>query len=286
VAAGSLIATTSTAPGVHAGFNSSNLNATIALINNSATDGSAYINFCLTSSGNSTNNFFWQLIGNTNTTSGGYFALRYTNSVGEIFRVDCTTANRTFLIGATATPASTAYKLYVNGNQGINGTLTVNGTGTSNIPTINSVTVTTGTLNTSALNVTGLLSLASIATSVVKAFDIVHPLKPGYRLRHRCNESPEPRLNYEFTLTCKTGLNTFDMPDYFEAMNKDVRVYCSAARSFGQAWGETQGNLLHVTCSQDGDYYVMVVGTRNDKDAQEEMDTYGVEYPEPSSTSN
>ena len=57
------------------------------------------------------------------------------------------------------------------------------------------------------LNTTGLITAASLSVSGSKNFDMAHPSKPGYRLRHRCIESPEAKLIYEFQLDCQEGKN-------------------------------------------------------------------------------
>ena len=144
------------------------------------------------------------------------------------------------LLIGTATAAPT-YKLYVNGNSYFNGTTTATGT---------------------------------------KTFDIPHPTKDNHRLRHRCIEGPEAYLFYQYRKTCVAGLNLFEMPEYFSAMNKDVHVYVSSYRCFGSAWGEVLGNSLYITASEAGSYNVQVVGVRNDQAANDEFAEFGVEYDE------
>jgi hypothetical protein len=133
------------------------------------------------------------------------------------------------------------YKLYVNGNSYFNGTTTASGT---------------------------------------KTFDIAHPTKEGHRLRHRCIEGPEAYLFYQYRETCNVGLNSFELPEYFSAINKDVQVYVSSYKCFGNAWGETVGNTLYITASEAGTYNIQVVGVRNDKAANDEFAEFGVEYQE------
>ena len=133
------------------------------------------------------------------------------------------------------------YKLYCNGNAYFNGTTTATGT---------------------------------------KTFDIAHPTKDNYRLRHRCIEGPEAFLFYQYRETCQAGLNSFDLPDYFSVMNKDVQVYVSPYKNFGSAWGDVSGNTLYITTSEAGTYNIQIVGVRNDKAATDEFETYGVEYAE------
>ena len=93
------------------------------------------------------------------------------------------------------TTSQPTYKLYVNGNSYFNGTTSASGT---------------------------------------KTFDIVHPLKEGHRLRHRCMEGPVSNLFYQFRKDCNAGLISFDLPDYFSAMNKDVQSASPRLNTSGQ----------------------------------------------------
>ena len=163
---------------------------------------------------------------------------------GTALCIDGSTANNTLLVGTTAS-ATAGYRMWVNGamyNKGnyVDGNQLVTGT---------------------------------------KSFDIPHPCKENYRLKHRCIESPEARLLYEFQLDCVEGLTVADLPEYFALLNKDVRVYCSPYMHFGHAWGTADGSQLRVTSNASGKFNVLLLGTRNDCAAQQEFEAYGVEYP-------
>ena len=108
-----------------------------------------------------------------------------------------------------------------------------------------------------------------------------HPTKDGYRLRHRSVEGPLAYLFYPFQYECKAGLNVFQMPDYFDAINSNVLVYVSPFKLFGSGWGETEGNTLNITCSEDGMYNIQVVGTRDDQVMQDDYAQFPVEYIPP-----
>jgi hypothetical protein len=138
----------------------------------------------------------------------------------------------------TAT-AAPSYRLYVNGNSYFNGTTTATGT---------------------------------------KTFDISHPVKDGYRLRHRCIEGPEAYLFYQYRENCASGLNSFDLPEYFSAINREVQVYVAPFQCFGSAWGDVSGNTLYITASEAGTYNIQIVGVRSDKVAIDEFEEFGVEY--------
>ena len=48
-----------------------------------------------------------------------------------------------------------------------------------------------------------------------KAFDIPHPTKKGYRLRHVCLEGPESGVYYRGRLT---GKNVIELPEYWRGL--------------------------------------------------------------------
>jgi hypothetical protein len=181
------------------------------------------------------------------------------SNTNPAIQLDGGSSSQTLLIGVT-TPTSTTqlYRLYVNGNAYINGGLAL--PATSN----------------------GTIACYSISTVVSKAFDICHPTKEGWRLRHRCPESDKARLFYEYTLECQPGLNTMQLPDWHAPMNQECRVYCAPFRHFGAAWGEVVGSELQVTANAPGAFHVYLTGVRCDAPAVEEWDRYGVEYPEAS----
>ena len=56
--------------------------------------------------------------------------------------------------------------------------------------------VTTGTINTNGSNINVGKVIGTGANAAVKAFDIEHPSKSGYRLRHICLEGPESAIYY------------------------------------------------------------------------------------------
>ena len=76
---------------------------------------------------------------------------------------------------------------------------------------------------------------------VVKAFDIVHPSQDkgeqNFRLRHRCIESDVSTCMYKYQFRCNEGLNTFDLPDYFEHLLDKCLVVVSPFKHFGARGG-------------------------------------------------
>ena len=77
-------------------------------------------------------------------------------------------------------------------------------------------TVQTGTIKASgtitANNFVGSVGTASGKSSGAKAFDIPHPSKEGYRLRHICVEGPESAVYYRG----RTNKNTIPLPLYWK----------------------------------------------------------------------
>jgi len=179
-------------------------------------------------------------------------------SGNPVMTLDGSTTNQTVLINTSTSTATQPYRLVVTGSTYLNGSLTLPSTSG------------------------GTIACYSISTVVSKAFDVCHPTREGWRLRHRCPESDKARLFYEYTLECQLGLNTMQLPDWHQAMNSECRVYCAPFRHFGAAWGEVVGDELQITTNAPGAFHVYLTGVRCDAPAVEEWDRYGVEYPDAS----
>ena len=176
---------------------------------------------------------------------------------GEGLLVDGGYMNNTLLVNTAASATTNPYRLYVTGNTYLNGGLALPAT------------------------TSGTIACYSVSTVVNKAFDIVHPTREGWRLRHRCPESDKARLFYEYTLECQLGLNTMQLPDWHASMNEECRVYCSPFRHFGAAWGEVVGDELRITTNGPGAFHVYLTGVRCDEPVKEEWARYGAEYEDP-----
>ena len=205
--------------------------------------------------------------------------LLYSNSLGAMtFTTNGTERMRIDNVGEVLIGSATSdgvHKLKVIGSAFISSI-----TGTSSIGC-------SGAITTATLTTTGLISCQSLATAGSKNFDIPHPTKTDYRLRHRCLEGPLAYCVYPYQFQCVAGLNTFPLPDYFDALNKDVLVYVNPFRHFGSGWGESVGNnTLNITCSEDGLYNIQVVGTRNDPLMESVYLNEPVEYPDPNAATN
>ena len=171
--------------------------------------------------------------------------------------IDGSTLNQTIPINTPTATATQPYRLYVTGNSYLAGSLTM------------------------PANATGSITCYQISTTVGKAFDIAHPTREGMRLRHRCVESDKARLFYEYTMECRLGLNTLQLPEWHDAINDECRVYCAPFRHFGAAWGEVVGGELQITANATGAFHVYLTGVRCDAPVMEEWAQYGVEYPDP-----
>ncbi len=119
----------------------------------------------------------------------------------------------------------------------------------------------------SSLNVVGAISAGT------KCFDIPSPVpsRSGtHRLRHWCVEGDVPggSLCYTRQITApKAGVADLIMPEWFEFLATNVRVFCNGFKHHGTAWGE-QDELdpcvIHIHASRGGIFNVMVVADRCD----------------------
>jgi len=156
----------------------------------------------------------------------------------------CTQTTRR--VGINLSSVSPSYTLEVGGDTMIQGNL---GCGTLNANTVNATT---------------------------KNFLISHPnptkAKDNYMLRHWCIETDTAGGSCYYTkkINCIEGENYILMSDYFEYLLDDIIIFCSPIKHFGQAWGEqdeTDKNKIIINCNQQGDYNILITGSRKDKDA-------------------
>ena len=86
---------------------------------------------------------------------------------------------------------------------------------------IDSLKVNTSVIGAGLINITGPITSASEVTAAGitltsrKPFDIPHPTKKGYRLRHVCLEGPESGVYYRGRLT---GKNVIELPEYWRGL--------------------------------------------------------------------
>ncbi len=76
-----------------------------------------------------------------------------------------------------------------------------------------------------------------LTASGIKSFQIDHPLRPEtHFLNHFCTEAPEPLNAYSGNVTTDArGYAVVQLPDYFEAINRDFRYQLTVIGQFAQA---------------------------------------------------
>lgn len=86
------------------------------------------------------------------------------------------------------------------------------------------LTGTTTTIDSASINLNGSTTVAGVGNVAAaifelraskKTFDITHPNKPGYRLRHACVEGPEAAVYVRGTLV---NSNIINLPDYWNGL--------------------------------------------------------------------
>ena len=105
-----------------------------------------------------------------------------------------------------------------------------------------------------------------------KSFEIPHPKpekKATHRIRHGAVESPTPGdtlYRWKVQATKDNDLVTIDLPDYFVWLNKDVQIWVTGQGHFGNGYGtlNRETEQLEIHCQYEGEYNVLVIGTRND----------------------
>jgi hypothetical protein len=108
--------------------------------------------------------------------------------------------------------------------------------------------------------------------SGTKNFEIPHPKpekKATHIIRHGAVESPTPGdtlYRWKVQATKDNDLVTIDLPDYFIYLNKDVQIWVTGQGHFGNGYGELneETEQLEIHCQFEGEYNVLVIGTRND----------------------
>jgi hypothetical protein len=105
-----------------------------------------------------------------------------------------------------------------------------------------------------------------------KSFKIPHPVpnkKDTHTLSHGSYEGPvSGGTLYRYSVTAVSGTATLELPDYFKYLNRDVDILVNPTNHFGRAFGKIVDNTLTVTSDSDGDYTVIIFGTRKDDSVQ------------------
>ncbi len=89
----------------------------------------------------------------------------------------------------------------------------------------------------SGYNSYGVYCVGAFAVTGNKSFQIDHPLSPEtHFLNHFCTEAPEPLNAYSGNVvTDAQGYAVVQLPDYFEAINRDFRYQLTVIGQFAQA---------------------------------------------------
>jgi len=118
------------------------------------------------------------------------------------------------------------------------------------------------------LHVNGNILATGSISGATKSFDIKHPdpSKETMRLRHWCVESDVAggMVMYTKSVDMSTTSETFNMPDWFKHLTKDVIVFVTPFKHFGSGWGECVDNILHVHTSTKGKWNILITASRDD----------------------
>jgi hypothetical protein len=104
------------------------------------------------------------------------------------------------------------------------------------------------------------------------SFKIPHPdpikAECGKFLKHSFVESPTAGDNiYRYNVTTSNCSASIDLPDYYNLLNGNDQVYVNAKSHLGYGFGiiNSDQTKVDITTNTDGDYNVLIIGTRKDK---------------------
>jgi len=118
---------------------------------------------------------------------------------------------------------------------------------------VNGKIVTTDTIDTNGSQINVGFVNGSGASPAVKAFDIEHPSKSGYRLRHICLEGPESAIYYRGRLK---GSNIIKLPHYWKDLVHEDSITVQL-----QPIGKNQNLVIE---SFNSSYVVIELGANQD----------------------
>jgi hypothetical protein len=135
-------------------------------------------------------------------------------------------------------PSANLFTVDTNGSGFFAGDLQANGNGTFGPTQINGQT-----------QINGNLVVTGAITAGVKDFKIDHPLDPANKyLYHTSVESPDMMNVYNGNVTTdENGSATVELPDYFEALNRDFRYQLTVIGQFAQAMVAEEISHNHFT---------------------------------------
>lgn len=104
------------------------------------------------------------------------------------------------------------------------------------------------------------------------SFKIPHPdpikAETGKFLKHSFVESPTAGDNiYRFSVTTSNCSASIELPDYYSLLNANDHVYVNAKKHLGYGFGvvNDEQTRIDITTNTDGEYNVLLIGTRKDK---------------------
>ena len=195
----------------------------------------------------------------TFTMTAGTQCIFETNGASDVLVIDNTNAN----VGIKNSSPSADFALDVTGKTRISSTLEISASGAD---------------ITGDVGITGNLTVTG-----TKNFLIRHPnpkYSKKYYLRHSAVEAPTRGENlYRFQKLIENVANPeiIRLPNYYKFLNENSQVFVSPYKHFGSGWGEVKNNKLYIYCNAVGQYNILVIGTRKDKDAIKSWDKRGKE---------
>jgi hypothetical protein len=105
------------------------------------------------------------------------------------------------------------------------------------------------------------------------SFRIKHPdpSKPNHHLIHSFVESPTAGDNiYKYRVSVQGGKASIELPSYYKFLNCNDHVHVSPTKHFGKGYGvmDQQQTKVELVADTDGEYDVILIGTRKDKAVQ------------------
>ena len=104
------------------------------------------------------------------------------------------------------------------------------------------------------------------------SFKIPHPdsikAEQGKFLKHSFVESPTAGDNiYRFNVVTCNCSASIELPDYYNLLNSNDQVWVSPVCHFGNSYGVVNENQtsINICSNADGEYNVLLIGTRKDK---------------------
>ncbi len=121
-----------------------------------------------------------------------------------------------------------------------------------------------------ALNVIGDANVTGVLSKGGGSFKIDHPVpskRDTHHLVHCFVEAPTRGDNlYRFKVNVSSGYSYIQLPDYFLYLNENVQIWTSGYNNFGSSYGVLNEikNGVDIYANIDGDYNVLIIGTRKD----------------------